>query len=391
MKTYQTVLLSLFLIICIGQISSFGQKYNGFKPLAPGPSLILKANFPINKDGIDMGKVFFNEKIHLYAKNVGTSALTVKYVKMEGHFISSLKVQERTILPRDSLHITIGLGNSHFGSKKGSILFYCINHNPKIIRLNLKAFLTKFDQDISFSVQDKKFGDPPFKLKAKISTGLPIIYKSSNPKVVEIQGDMAFIKSPGEVFITAIQKGTLYHNGIIAPRLITVVKGVPVLEFSPSVVVRVDEPSFQLSTRSMTGLPVRFESSNPQIISVIGNVAKINDPGIVSITAIQQDNNYYEEVRVTREITVLPSFSKEISVFPFLAQDQVKVNIGHGVRKQSNVELKVFDDMGRLILSKKTDVTSSTLNLNVSHFHPGVYFIKWTQDRQLYTLKFMKR
>ena len=53
----------------------------------------------------------------------------------------------------------------------------------------------------------KAASDPDFSLSAIASSGLPVIYSSSDPTVLAIADDQAKILGPGEVSITAYQTG----------------------------------------------------------------------------------------------------------------------------------------------------------------------------------------
>lgn len=63
-------------------------------------------------------------------------------------------------------------------------------------------------QTISFNAQPKTYGDPDFALTASASSGLPVVYSSSNPTVatVDAQGTVHIV-SAGNVIITASQPG----------------------------------------------------------------------------------------------------------------------------------------------------------------------------------------
>ncbi|MDE5608144.1 MAG: hypothetical protein K2I64_04330 [Muribaculaceae bacterium] len=66
----------------------------------------------------------------------------------------------------------------------------------------------KGSQTVTFeTVEDKTYGDAPFSLTASSSTGKTITFKSSNVKVVTVNGTVATIRGAGTAELTAVQEG----------------------------------------------------------------------------------------------------------------------------------------------------------------------------------------
>ena len=73
--------------------------------------------------------------------------------------------------------------------------------------------INKADQTITFeSLPDETFGNDPFILTGTSSSGLSLIYTSSNPTIACISGDVVTILSVGDVLITASQLGNNNYN-----------------------------------------------------------------------------------------------------------------------------------------------------------------------------------
>ena len=70
-------------------------------------------------------------------------------------------------------------------------------------------------QTISFGpLPAKAVGDAPFNLTATASSGLPVVFSSSDPSVAEINGSTVRVKSPGLVTIAASQPGDETYAGV---------------------------------------------------------------------------------------------------------------------------------------------------------------------------------
>ncbi len=61
---------------------------------------------------------------------------------------------------------------------------------------------------------------------------------------------------------------------------------------------------FTLNASTDRELPVRFESSDEEIVKIEGNVATVVGSGTVTITAIQDGNENYEAVAVEQTLTI---------------------------------------------------------------------------------------
>jgi uncharacterized delta-60 repeat protein len=72
----------------------------------------------------------------------------------------------------------------------------------------------KLDQNINFSASfnSKKYGDVPFTLNAIASSGLPVLFSSSNEKVATVNGNIVTIVGVGSTVITASQPGNAQYK-----------------------------------------------------------------------------------------------------------------------------------------------------------------------------------
>jgi hypothetical protein len=93
------------------------------------------------------------------------------------------------------------------------------------IRLDTPGDVKCYDpnQSILFAKLDvKTVGDPDFDLKADASSGLPIVFISSNPSIASIKRNRVRLLAPGTTTITAEQKGDEIWSRATAKQVLTV-------------------------------------------------------------------------------------------------------------------------------------------------------------------------
>lgn len=163
-------------------------------------------------------------------------------------------------------------------------------------------------QSISFAaLPQKKLGDPDFQLTAAASSGLPVSYSSSNPSVAEVVGRTVKIHGIGQTTITAYQAG----NGVFAAALslsqtLIVDKADFEIVFTIDPAVRkLGSSHFTLSAQVPSGVPVSYESSDPNTVFISGDIAILHRAGTVNITASSPGNAQYNApTPVTVQLTI---------------------------------------------------------------------------------------
>ncbi len=171
----------------------------------------------------------------------------------------------------------------------------------------LTANIAKANQTISFSaLLSKTFNNPPFKLTASASSGLPVTYVSSNTSVATISNDTVTIVGAGSTLITASQVGNNNYNP--APdssQTLTVNQATQFITFATIPNKTINDAPFPLSATASSGLSISYVSSNTAVATVSGNTVTIQGVGTTIITASQPGNtNYLPATDVTRNLTV---------------------------------------------------------------------------------------
>ena len=165
----------------------------------------------------------------------------------------------------------------------------------------------KADQTIEFEpVPAKIFNDPPFLLVADATSGMEVVFTSSDPEIISVSGSMATIHNAGSVVISADQSGDENYNP--APQstqTIEVAKTEQVVDFDeiPAKIFR--DPSFELFAESSSGLPVNFFSADENVLKIINvNEAVISGAGEVEVSAVQEGNQNYLPDTVVRMVVI---------------------------------------------------------------------------------------
>jgi uncharacterized protein YjdB len=153
------------------------------------------------------------------------------------------------------------------------------------------------------------FGDPVLALISKTKSGRPVSFRSSDPRIAAIRGDLLTVRAAGRVTITATVPKDQQWQAVTSTRILTVAKARQTLVFNPPAKLpSVRGRTLGLRAASTAKLPVtRFTSSNPQIISVKGNVATIRRAGRVKLTAIQPGNSNIAPAQMSRWVDVAAS------------------------------------------------------------------------------------
>jgi uncharacterized repeat protein (TIGR03803 family) len=165
------------------------------------------------------------------------------------------------------------------------------------------------NQTITFNtIPTKYMGDAAFALSAAASSGLEVIFTSSDPSVASIDGTVVTIYKEGTVTITANQVGSpAYYPAPAATQTLTVLRNNQTITFDAFTEKTFGDGVFQLSaTTTAPNLTVTFTSADPSIASCspAGNVV-IHGAGTVVLKASQPGNNrYYAATPVERVLTI---------------------------------------------------------------------------------------
>ena len=159
---------------------------------------------------------------------------------------------------------------------------------------------------IRWSLPSPTYGDPVLAIVAKTTSGRVPIFRSSDPKVVTIRGDLMTIRGAGRATISATLPADREWQALNVSRPLVVAKARQTVIFRPPAELPfVPRRTFGLRGASTARLPVTiFASSDPLVLSVRGNVATIRGKGRVKLTALQLGNANYATAKTVRWVTV---------------------------------------------------------------------------------------
>jgi alpha-tubulin suppressor-like RCC1 family protein len=167
--------------------------------------------------------------------------------------------------------------------------------------------VAKASQTLFFpSLSAKAFGDADFDLMDSTSSGLEVVYSSSNASVATVSGRTVHIVGGGSTTITARQAGNANYDsaGSVAQTL-TVGKQSQSIIFPAFSAKNFGDADFALVDSSSSGLGVAYSSSNSAVATVSGFNVHIVGAGSTTITARQAGNaNYDSAASASRTLTV---------------------------------------------------------------------------------------
>lgn len=161
-------------------------------------------------------------------------------------------------------------------------------------------------QNIVFdNIPSKTYGDIPFTITAKASSGRPVTFTSSNPEIASIEGTTISIKGAGTVTIKAYQSGYPGYYYAEASKQIVINKAQQSITFSELTDRKFGDTPFAVSASSSSGLPVSFASGKPSVAKVSGDIVTITGNGVADIIALQRGNeNYLPAENVLRQFSI---------------------------------------------------------------------------------------
>ncbi|WP_343306764.1 FG-GAP-like repeat-containing protein [Chitinophaga niabensis] len=216
------------------------------------------------------------------------------------------------------------------------------NGNYQTASATATLTVSKASQQVTLAdLPVKTFGDADFAAGAMASSGLPVVYASSDINVATVNASgQIHITGAGTTTITVSQPGNSNYNAAAEVTRQLVVKKAPqTITFGPLARHNISEPPFDPGATASSGLPVLYEIENTTIATVNNALVTPLRAGITRITARQPGNNNFEAaVEVTQELE-LTSSGQEIKV-----NDAVTPN-GDGINDYLQIEgLRNFPD-----------------------------------------------
>lgn len=167
----------------------------------------------------------------------------------------------------------------------------------------------KSQQTIDFpELTEKTVGDPDFDPGASASSGLAVIYTSSDESVATVVENKISIVGGGTAQIIASQAGDDTYHAAPEVSQTLVVKDPQKQEQTITIeafgTVRYGDNPFQPVASVSSGLAVEWSSSNESVATVVENKIHIKGVGSTQIVAFQAGNQTYNPATAERLLTV---------------------------------------------------------------------------------------
>ncbi len=253
----------------------------------------------------------------------------------------------------------------------------------QILQVNKKSQSIVFE-----TIQSKTILDDDFDLTAVASSGLDVVYTSSEEAVATVSNGRVSIVGIGETMITASQPGNEeYEPAEIVSRELVVTKAPQVITFEPLMDMLSDAQAFDINAFASSGLEVVLSISGPATLE--GRTVSLKGTsGMVSITATQGGDDFYsaaEPVVRTFEVLAAPvtgvqDLLKEgIAIYPNPVHEHLAIELN----KESQAIIYVSDAGGNVVLEKR--LKPSVNQMDFTSLSSGLYFIKiQLADKVLY-------
>jgi len=186
-------------------------------------------------------------------------------------------------------------------SQSGNSNYSAVNSVNQLFTVN------KASQTFTFTMPTTAtYGDADIVLNGTTSSGLAVLYSSSNQGVASITNGVLSIKAAGTATITAsVVSNANYNDATPISYTLSVSTKAQTINFGTLGTKTYGDASFALSASANSGLAVTYTSSNLSVASIAGNIVTIKSAGTATITASQPGTgNYSVATDVNQVLTV---------------------------------------------------------------------------------------
>ncbi|WP_224981559.1 MBG domain-containing protein [Geomonas agri] len=179
--------------------------------------------------------------------------------------------------------------------------------NYQLVPVNGTLTVYRSCQEITFpAIPERTFGDPPFEIVASACSGLPLSFRSSNPEVARVDGNVVIITGAGSVMIMASQAGSgNLETALEKSQPFVVHRSGQQVSFSSPAQKVVGDLHFDLDGSATSGLPLSYLSSDSAVATVAGSTVTVVGAGTTVLSALQEGSgNYLAALPVSRTLTV---------------------------------------------------------------------------------------
>jgi hypothetical protein len=274
----------------------------------------MVTNFPLDSNVVGAGRPI----IVLRSQTINFAAIPTKLVNVAdfnpGATASSgLQVSYTSsntavaTIVNNNIHI-VGYGSAVItASQLGNTVF------SPATAVTQTLMVTGLSQTINFSAIPSKVvnATPDFNPGATATSGLAVVYTSSNAAVATIVNNNIHIVGYGTSTITATQSGnTVYYAAPSVSQTLTVTGISQTISFAALPAKILGDVDFAPGATTTSGLAISYSSSNVAVATIVNNNIHIVGTGTAVITASQVGNaTYYAASNVNQTLTVTKTYT----------------------------------------------------------------------------------
>ncbi|OJJ19190.1 hypothetical protein BKI52_20475 [marine bacterium AO1-C] len=247
----------------------------------------------------------------------------------------------------------------------------------------------KANQTITFGMlPTKTYGDQAFAISATGgASGNVVTFKSSDPGVATVSGNLITIVGAGTTTITASQAGDANHhtaNDVLQALTINKIGQTITFDLGVNATKVVGDAAFDLTaTGGASGNAITYTSSNTAVATISGTTVTILGPGTTTITASQTGNTNYQAAQdVNQTLTVNQTTAlaenldnAQLTLFPNPTPDVVHFRV-EGQLSSNKVNVTVLNRQGAVVLQSAQRLVNGEMTLPISHLASGHYLFK---------------
>lgn len=195
-------------------------------------------------------------------------------------------------------------------------------------------------------------------------------FTSSDPTVATISGTTVTMLKPGVTKITAVQAATSTYGQSDPVSMSFTVVGTPALGEWSDIEKVVKDPDFTLTPPTSTSTGTwTFSSDQPDVIEVVGDVAKVKSAGKAVITATQAATSFWQSgnatmsIHVTGAIPTLGTFAPidgGVGDDPIAIKPPISNSSGSWTYSSSNKNVAIVTDGAIVIVGVGVSTLSAT-------------------------------
>lgn len=239
----------------------------------------------------------------LAPQNIGDPNFNLNATSSSGLPVSYTSSNPAVATISGSTVTIVGSGSTDITASQGG------NANYEPAANATQVLVVKVGQTVTFpGLPAKTVGDSPFTISATASSGLPLVFTSSNTSVATVAGNTITIVAAGTTTITASQAGdATYNPALDVQQTLTVNKADQTIAFGPLADKLLTDTPFSLGGSSSSGLPVSYATTTSRV-TIIGSQVTIVSAGRVTIEASQSGNaTYNAAASVSQSFCIKPA------------------------------------------------------------------------------------